>query len=124
MAENERELLRRLNAVIHHDMGLAELSAGPVQERRMHRIIPILLGGDLLGSVVYFEPIDDNGLESLLVEQVDMLQTYVMDYLGRACPECPLHEHPVSVNLVEGVACWRCPSTSTTWRLGELEVND
>ena len=104
------------------DMGVVNWRTGAAEDQwtHAHRILPVLVDDAMAGSVVYMEPADSLQRESLLVEQIDMLQVYVMDHLGRPTPKCPLHDHALAVNLVNDVAIWRCPSTGAIWDLGHV----
>lgn len=47
----------------------------------------------------------------------DQLQDAVLEETcGAPLPECPGHGHPAVARVVDGAACWACPSTGTALR--------
>lgn len=61
-------------------------------------------------SVHFEQPMTDPEAVTLLADQ---LQDAVLEETGGAanppCP-CPGHDHPAVAQLVDGTACWTCPS--------------
>ncbi|MGC1212931.1 MAG: hypothetical protein WA890_16890 [Micromonospora sp.] len=54
-------------------------------------------------------------LEQAVVELADLLQEKEFDEGDTSWPGClPGHTHPPTAALVDGVACWQCPSSHAT----------
>jgi hypothetical protein len=59
----------------------------------------------------------DESIESVAAEA----QAHLGQVLGRPVPECPLHEHALSVRVSGGALTWICPDGQWTAPLGEYE---
>lgn len=112
---------QRLDEVLHHDMGVLAASSGPlIQDEDGRTLIAMNFEGELLCALSYDDPDNEADFESLLMLSADSLQTHVMDLIHAAAPKCPLHDHPVLADQINGMARWRCPLTDLSWQMGAL----
>ncbi|ASU82576.1 hypothetical protein CDO52_07065 [Nocardiopsis gilva YIM 90087] len=70
-------------------------------------VVTLAFGAESSIEVALEESMDESESVALLADQ---LQTAVLEVAcGAPAPECPGHGHPLTPQVLDGVACWVCP---------------
>jgi len=66
----------------------------------------------------------DQSTSEIAADIASQVQDEVTEEVWAAWPECPGHQHPMSLAVVAGVAVWRCPvDVDVTVPIGQLSAS-